>query len=170
MTIPNKMKSRLSLKIYKNIGNKIADIMEDMETYPQMIKVTNQIKAKIKIIFAINILFMASPINTPKLVAMPLPPFNLRNIVQLWPHILARPKINLSESLEISSVDAVMLAKKMTGIIPFEISKNNPIAPILYPRVLAKLVAPMLPEPTLRKSTFLKILAKTKAKGTDPKR
>ena len=83
MRIPNKIKSLLSPKECKNIGNKIAEIKEDKETYPQITKVASHVKAKIKIVFAINTFFMARPISTPKLVAMPFPPLNLRNIVQL---------------------------------------------------------------------------------------
>ena len=133
-------------------------------------RVISQMKANITITFAIRIFFMASPINTPKLVAMPLPPLNFRNIVQLCPQILVKPRINLIEFKEVFRLEAVKSANNMTGIMPFEISRSSPIAPILYPKTLAKFVAPMFPEPTLRKSAFPKTFAKIKEKGMEPKR
>lgn len=170
MIVPKQTTSRFSLKICKKIGKNKADTMEAREIYLKISKIINQIKAKIEMTFAISIFLIASPINTPKLVAMPFPPLNLRNIVQLCPHILAKPNINLNESKEVFRLEVVKSAKSATGIIPFEISRSNPIIPILYPSTLAKLVAPMFPEPTLRKSIFLKTFAKIKAQGIEPKR
>lgn len=159
-----------NLKIYRNIGKNKAEIIEDRDTYPETRKVKIQIGIKMKTTFKISIFFMARPINTPALVAIPFPPLKFRNAVQLCPHMLARPKINLIVSEERLKLGVAKPAMNITGIMPLEISSSNPKTPILYPAILAKLVAPILPDPDLRKSTFFTILAKINEKGMEPKR
>lgn len=134
-----------------------------------MNKVTIQIKDRINITFAIKIFFMDRPKRTPKLVAIPFPPLNLSKIDQLCPHILAIPKINLSESVDMV-VFEILFESNTTGIMPLAISRKSAIIPILKPTTLNALVAPIFPEPTLRRSIFFVTFARIKAKGMDPKR
>lgn len=82
--------------------------------------------------------------------------------------MLARPIINLIESRERLRFVEVKSDKIKTGIMPLEMSRHKPKTPILYPTALAKFVAPILPEPTFRRSTFFMAFAKMKEKGMDP--
>lgn len=123
------------------IGNNIALIMEATET----ILVIRKTKAQVKIIKP-NIRFIpasltAKPNKTPNVVATPLPPLNPKNMLQLCPHIQAKPKIirNISWS-----------AKKTTAAKPLKISIINTAMPAGLPNTLKALVAPTLPEPNFR--------------------
>ena len=80
-----------SLKNRVKIGKAVAAIIEAKETMRQIKKTINQVKTRIPIIIPNPDNFNASPSNTPKVVAIPLPPLNLRNIVQLWPQIQHNP-------------------------------------------------------------------------------
>lgn len=71
-------------------------------------------------------ILIAKPINTPKVVATPLPPLKFKNIVQLCPEIQTRPKIMRTTSSETKiTLGAIKSPKKNTAIKPFRISKNN---------------------------------------------
>ena len=97
-TMLNNIKARDSLKISIYIGRASAVSTEATEIILTIINTTNQVKiAKPTIIFKPAI-FIARPINTPKVVATPLPPLNPKNMVQLWPEIALRPKITRSIS------------------------------------------------------------------------
>ena len=139
------------------------------DTYPEKIKIKAQIKDPSITILARARFFIDSPITTPKDVAIPFPPLNLKNTGQLWPHMLATPRSNLNVSLE-TLVSFINSENRITGISPFEISRIKAGMPILYPAWRKALVAPILPEPILRRSIPFKVLTRINAKGIDPKR
>jgi len=121
------------------------------ETILLMAKTTNHVR-----ITRANTTFMpaaltANPNNTPRVVAMPFPPLNLKNIVQLWPQIQQKPKRRRAVISEIPVILAAMiLPKKNTTANPFKISKTNTAIPAGLPNTLNALAAPTLPEPDLR--------------------
>ena len=96
-------------------------------------------------------IFIDNPIRTPKVVAMPLPPLNLKNKVQLCPHMQLNPskigRIVLSAKLILEPRKS---PKKITGIKPFKISKIKTLIPTGFPNTRQAFVAPTLPEPNLR--------------------
>ncbi len=132
-------------------GNAIPLIIDARETILVIINTINHV-----IITKPNTIFMpvtltAKPNNTPMVVAMPLPPLNLKNIVQLWPEMQQKPKRTRAVMSEIPVILAAMiLPKKNTATNPFKISKTNTAIPTGLPSTLNALVAPTLPEPNLR--------------------
>ena len=80
------------------MGNKIADKIEAKDTILVSTKIKSQLRiSKIRIIFNPGIL-IARAIKTPKLVAIPLPPLNFKNMVQLCPAIQLKPIMMRSAS------------------------------------------------------------------------
>ncbi len=65
--------------------------MEANETILQIKKTVIQVTINIPIIKFSPFIFKAKPSKTPKEVAIPFPPLNCRNIVQLWPQIQHKP-------------------------------------------------------------------------------
>jgi len=100
------------------------------------------------------------PNRTPRLVATPLPPLKFRKIVQLCPHMQLIPIIRDRASAEIKDVLlSKILPSNTTGSSPFAISRINTVTPQPLPKRRNALVAPTLPDPNLRISTFLIIFA-----------
>jgi hypothetical protein len=94
-TLSNKLKFKTEvdcLKKKQKIGRAIAEAIEDRETILEIIKTASQIKTNSPIILLKPAIFIERPNNTPKEVAIPLPPLNCKNIVQLWPQIQHNPK------------------------------------------------------------------------------
>lgn len=120
-----------------------------------MIRESANIKTQVRISkIRINLssgIFIDNPIRTPKVVAMPLPPLNPKNKVQLCPHMQLKPskigRIVLSAKV---ILEAKKLPKKTTGIKPFKISKIKTLTPTGFPNTRQAFVAPTLPEPNLR--------------------
>ena len=154
-----KIKTPVCLNIVIYIGNNIAVITEATET----ILVIRKSKIQVKIIKP-NITFrpgnvIAKPNKTPNVAATPLPPLNPKNMLQLCPHIQAKPKTirNISWSV-----------KKTTAAKPLKTSKANTVIPAGLPNILKALVAPTLPEPNLRISMPFNNLPNRYAVGREP--
>lgn len=96
-----------------------------------------------------------SPKNTPNVVATPLPPLNLKKIVQLWPQIQLTPIRIQKVSNDRLDLEPRILYRNITGKNPLSISKTNTVIPQPLPNSLRALVAPTFPEPNLRISTPL---------------
>ena len=75
---------------------------EAKETILAIKKTTNQVRTVIPKIILKPLILTAKAINTPKVAAIPLPPLNLKKIVQLWPHMQLIPKIIRNNSSEIN--------------------------------------------------------------------
>lgn len=152
----NKLLGCLNKSIY--IGRVMPLRIEASETILKAININAQVKiSKPRIMFNPGTL-EARPSNTPKVVAMPLPPLNFKNIVQLCPQIQDRPKRIRETVSEIAVIPIVrILPKKKTTTNPFRTSKSNTVIPGPLPKSLRALVAPTLPDPNLRISTPFKI-------------
>ena len=123
------------------------------ETILVLINTTNHVRITRANTTFIPAALTAKPNNTPRVVAIPFPPLNLKNIVQLWPQMQLKPKrtrVVISEMPVILA--AMILPKKNTTTNPFKISKTNTAIPAGLPNTLNALVAPTLPEPNLRMS------------------
>lgn len=133
------------------MGREIAVKTEATETILAITKIKIQVKiTKPSINFKPAIL-IAKPNNTPKVVAMPFPPLNLKNIVQLWPRIQHNPRMRRSVSSGINvTFKTTGLPKKTTATKPLRMSKTNTVIPGTLPNTRNALVAPTLPEPKLR--------------------
>lgn len=148
-----------ALRIIIAMGNITAAIIDAKDTNPLVKNIIIQIKIIIYKAIRNWAIIMARPIITPKLVATPLPPLKLRNIVQLCPMTATKPKIIRNDNAQgISLAPAIESAIKVGQIKPLPMSSINAVMPKNGPRTLKALVAPILPEPCLRISTDLKIL------------
>lgn len=152
-----------------NIGKLNADKIEDREMILTIEKLRNQINTvKPKTMLNPGIL-KAKPKSTPKVVATPLPPLNLKNIVQLCPNMHPNPiAINMFCACAKSSCFVKTSPSKTTGKKPFNISRNNTVIPQPLPKILNALVAPTFPEPNLRISTPFNKRTKIYAVGIEP--
>lgn len=139
----------LNTAIY--IGRLMPVKTEAKEIILEIAKITNQVRMAETNIILKPLILSANPNNTPKVVAIPLPPWKLRNTVQLWPEIQLRPKIMRSVSPDINvTFGPRKSAKKTTGRKPFSISIANTAMPGPLPNTRNALVAPTFPEPNLR--------------------
>jgi len=86
------------------------------------------------------------PSSTPKPVAMPLPPLKPKNTGYRWPRKAAAP---ISASV---SGPAPSRRPARIGIVPLRRSPTRVIAAAFLPPTRSTLVAPGLPEPSLRGS------------------
>ena len=78
----------ISLGRFKNIamtGRHIEDITEASDTMPVGMNIISHKKIMLITTQTKRSIMIANAISAPKLVAMPLPPLNPKNIVQLWP-------------------------------------------------------------------------------------
>ena len=85
--------------------------------------------------------------SVPRLVATPLPPEKRRVMGKLWPSTAATATPPRSQP-STPSIRAIQ-----TAIPPLKMSKSATKIAGPQPRTRWTLVAPMLPEPTLRRST-----------------
>jgi hypothetical protein len=67
------------------MGNAVAAMMDESETNREIKKQKIQTKTVQKRTGRITAIFKVNPIKTPRVVAMPFPPLNLKKIVQLCP-------------------------------------------------------------------------------------
>lgn len=79
-------------------GKIIPAIIEEAETILVMTKPANQVKIINPSIMPKLFIRKDKPIRTPKVVATPLPPLKLRNIVHICPIIAMSPSIRRSRS------------------------------------------------------------------------
>lgn len=105
-------------------------------------------------------IFKAKPAKTPKVVAIPLPPLNPKNIVQLWPETQARLQRILIEEIFKRYEEFIKSTKNATQKKPLKRSMIKTEIPGITPNTLKAFVAPTFPEPNLRISIPLKILPK----------
>jgi len=132
------------------MGRVIALITEDTETILIIINTITQVKiTRPNITFKAGS-FIAKPNNTPNVVAIPLPPLNPKNIVQLCPEIQLKPKIIRRTSSGKLILVVIRFPKKITATKPLMISKTKTVIPAVLPNTRRALVAPTLPEPNLR--------------------
>jgi len=150
-----------SLKKKENKGKAMAAEIDAKDTMRKATKVEIQTREISPITTFKPWILKASPNSTPKEVAIPLPPLNCKNGVQLWPQIEHKPNRILRFC---SSKNFVLVKKKpaknTTLIKPFNISRIKTAIPSFLPRTRIALVAPTLPEPTLRISIPLSNLQK----------
>ena len=66
-------------------------MIEANETILELKKTSNQVKTINPITIFNPGTFIERPSNTPKEAAIPFPPLNRKNIVQLWPQIQPNP-------------------------------------------------------------------------------
>src|SRR6202142_2813741 len=102
-------------------------------------------------------------LNTPKLVATPLPPLNLRKTEKSCPSMQQRPTIPCPD---ISSPE---YQASQAAPVPFRKSPASVSKAGSLPVVLRTLVAPMLPLPDCLKSIPL-VFAIKRPVGIDPNR
>ncbi len=134
-----------------NAGSANALIIEATETILTIINTASQTRIDHpNITFKPGIL-TDKAINTPKIAAMPFPPLNPKNIVQLCPDTQLKPKImrSISEDKKLT-FDLKKSPKKNTAANPLKTSINNTVIPALFPKTRKAFVAPTLPEPNLR--------------------
>jgi len=130
--------------------------IEAKETKPvikNMIAQERRIKAKIILRLTI---FKAKPAKTPKVVAIPFPPLNPKNIVQLWPETEAKPARILTKDV----FKFRRSTKNVTQNNPLKRSKIRTTIPGIIPNTRKAFVAPTFPEPNFLISIPLKILPK----------
>ena len=109
---------------------------------------------------------MAEASNAPALVAIPFPPLNFNQQVQLWPAITATQQTICNALL---STSEKMRGAKKTGKKPLAASSRSTIMPGIFPTLRITFVAPMLPLPTLRMS-IPRAFAHKKPVGIDPRK
>ena len=145
-----KIKLRDCLNRTVNTGKLKADNNEAKEMIRVRRNTANQIKTVIPSIIFKPAILIESPNKTPNVVATPLPPLNLKKIVQLCPQIQPTPAKIQKLSNEILALIPRMFGRIATGKNPFKISNANTVIPQPLPKSLRALVAPTLPEPNLR--------------------
>ncbi len=146
------------------MGRAIEATIEASETYP------NETNTAPHIPNTISKVMGASPKNTPAEVATPLPPLNFTHILQLCPKILIIPPIifNIGTDTIFSVNKVAIYPAKNTARNPLPASRIKARNPHLASSTLARLVAPILPLPTLLKSIPLD-LPNQKLKGREPR-
>ncbi len=134
-----------------NTGNANALISEATETILTIINTANQTRIDNPNITFKPAILTDKAINTPKIVAMPLPPLNPRNIVQLCPDTQLKPKIihTISEDKKLT-FELKKSPKKNTAANPLKTSISNTGIPAFLPKTRKAFVAPTFPEPNLR--------------------
>lgn len=115
---------------------------------------------------------------TPTAVAIALPPLNLLNKENMCPTIgdiakreifiarLGCKKVCIGSSV---SQNSEKCKKNVSGTNPLQKSNKNTNIPHFLPKTLKALVAPILPEPVLRKSFCCTHFPITNPVGIDPK-
>lgn len=97
----------------------------------------------IKRIMQISALSGARARKTPKPVATPFPPLNLKKIEKIWPTTAHKPvRTAIAMSCE-KNINATW-----TGMKPLTQSRARVAAPYFNPKILAMFAAPMLPLPS----------------------
>jgi hypothetical protein len=114
------------LKPIINAGSANALIIEAAETILIIINTASQTRIdNPNITFKPDIL-TDKAINTPKIVAMPLPPLNRKNIVPTWPNTELKPKRIYRVSLDRKLIPGIKKSpKKNTAANPLKTSMSN---------------------------------------------
>ena len=99
--IPEKKSVFDTGKRIMKIGKNIEAIIDDKETILLKKKQKNQVRIVRSKTIRSGVIMVAKPISIPNVEAMPLPPLNSKNIVQLCPHTHTIPKIIRNSSTEI---------------------------------------------------------------------
>ena len=163
------VKTNDCLKRSVKMGNDTPATSDDKETIFEIIKTTSQVTMTSARIIRKAAIWVARPINTPKVVAIPLPPLKRRKIVQLCPEIQLMPKRMRKASKEIPEKRlATKFPTKTTAIYPLRISRKSTVIPGPFPRTRKAFVAPTLPEPNCRISIPFRKRPKRYAVGIDP--
>jgi hypothetical protein len=101
----------------------------------------------------------------PALVLTPLPPLKPSQTGQVCPATAAAPQASPSQG----GAASISRGKKKAGTKPFSASRRKAPTPQALPTQRNTLVAPMLPDPVLRRSTPLH-LAISRPLGMEPAR
>lgn len=141
------------LNMIVKTGNAIPLTTDAMETILKIMNVASQVKTTRPNTGLSAAILIANPSKTPKVVATPLPPLNLKNIVQICPQIELIPNKMRKVSAEIPlTFNKKISARKITGRSPLSISISKTVKPNGFPNTRNALVAPTFPEPNLRMS------------------
>lgn len=90
----------------------------------------------------------------PKLVATPFPPLNFMYIENTWPRTAAIPTVSHKKRSGGDGCVPIRFDAIMTGTAPFRTSRRKHKYAHFLPSALERFVAPILPEPTLKRSMW----------------